>query len=104
MRVRPNVCVWPGKTRPYHESVSIHDENDVFMLRLYRECNNDGAILCASKNHSECIDVPPHVLHLPVGKMSIEPSICIQASAILTSLCMHSNVSGSYVYIKMLPH
>ena len=37
-------------------------------------CTEGSAILCASKNHSECIDVLPHVLHLPVGETSIEPS------------------------------
>ena len=47
--------------------MSIHDEKAVFMLRLYRECDNAGGVLDASSNHDECMAEKPHVFHLPVG-------------------------------------
>ena len=79
------------------------------MLRLYCECNNDGAVLCASKNHSECIDVPPHVLHLPVGETSLEPgkygSKPMRPQLACAYACTSGMISIAYVsgsYMQML--
>ena len=75
-------------TTPYPQFVSTHDEEAVFLLRLYRECNGDGVVLDASMNHDGCIENAPHVFNLSIGDSSVEPSTWIPASAILTSVRM----------------
>ena len=81
-------------SEPFPKRVSIHDEEAVFTLSIYRECGNAGHVTVLQPNgdHAECIDTstPPFVFHLqlPVGETSLEPAVWIQASSILTSVRM----------------